>query len=93
MNYFLFTKFKTKENGILNIEFKYFSFTFSSIIIEQIKDNKTNIYELEYDSDIFIKYIKEYMQKHIESWNEKYAFNGEDIVIRFFNERFTTPNE
>ena len=27
-----------------------------------------------------------FLEKHIRYWNEKYAFNGEEEVIDFFNE-------
>ncbi len=39
-----------------------------------------------YSTDIFEKYIVRFLQKHIASWDEEYAFSGEDIVIDFYNE-------
>lgn len=86
MNYTLKTRFTTKELGVLNIEFEYFGLTTSEMEIEQTLGEKTIVYTFEFDSDIFIKHLKNYLDKHISQWDSEYAFNGEDIVINFFNE-------
>ncbi|RFZ76396.1 hypothetical protein DS742_23660 [Lacrimispora amygdalina] len=54
--------------------------------IEQTLGEKTIVYTFEFDSEIFIKYLKNYLDKHISQWDSEYAFNGEDVVINFFNE-------
>ena len=53
--------------------------------VKQTKDDKVTVYEFSYPTDIFQKYITEYMTAHIAAWNGTYAFNGEDYVIPFFN--------
>ena len=35
---------------------------------------------------IYRKYLIRFLEKHIKFWDEKYAFNGEEEVIDFFNE-------
>ena len=40
----------------------------------------------EYPTDIFSKNLIKFLKKHIRSWSDKYAFNGEEEVIDFFNE-------
>ena len=87
MDYVLTTKFRTKEQGILNVKFNYFGFLNSTMEVEQILNEKTETVTYVYSTDIFQKYIMKFMEKHIASWSEnKYAFNGEDEVIAFFNE-------
>ena len=55
--------------------------------VEQILNEKTETVTYVYSTDIFQKYIMKFMEKHIASWSDnKYAFNGEDEVIAFFNE-------
>lgn len=86
MNYILKTRFSTKELGVLKIEFEYFGLVTSEMEVEQTLGEKTIVYTFEFDSDIFIKHIKDYLGKHISQWNDKYAFYGEEIVVNFYNE-------
>lgn len=86
MSYRLKTRFKTLEQGILDIEFMYFGMTYSCMDVEQTKDGKTEKYRYEYSSSVFQKHIVNFLKKHIEYWNDKYAFNGEEEVINFYNE-------
>jgi len=39
-----------------------------------------------FDADIFKKHIKEYMQAHIDAWDDTYAFNGEKQILDFIND-------
>ena len=85
MQYTLETRFRTEAQGILEVEFEYFGVITSSMTVKQTKDDKVTVYEFSYPTDIFQKYITEYMTAHIAAWNGTYAFNGEDYVIHFFN--------
>ena len=86
MHYKLSTCFKTEEMGVLEVEFEYFGTITSYMSVMQTLNNK--IYEItyEYPTDIFSKNLIKFLEKHIRCWNEKYAFNGEEEVIDFFNE-------
>ena len=86
MNYTLTTRFKTEKMGVLNVKFEYFGMVTSAMEVEKILNDKTETVVYEYSTDIFQKYIVKFMEKHIRYWNEKYAFNGEEEVIEFFNE-------
>lgn len=86
INYTLKTRFTTKELGILNVEFEYFGLTTSEMEVEQIFGEKTIVYTFEFDSDIFIRHLKNYLDRHISQWNSEYAFSGEEIVVSFYNE-------
>lgn len=84
MNYSLRTRFRTEDIGIINVKFEYYGFVTSRMIVTRPNSDIEIIYE--YTTDIFIKHITEYMQNHIQSWEDKYSFNGEDEVISFFND-------
>lgn len=86
MHYSLKTRFVTKEMGVLYVEFEYFGMTTSTMTVEQIIDEKKEIASYEYSSDIFKKYIIKFLEKHISQWDDKYAFNGEEEVVAFFND-------
>lgn len=72
--------------GVLEVFFEYFGFVFSMMKIKQTKNSKVQEYEFEYSTDVFQKYLVLFLQKHIETWSSTYAFNGEEIVIDFYNE-------
>lgn len=86
MSYKLSTRFKTEKQGVLNIEFEYFGTNRSLMKVSQILNDDKKQFEISYDTDIFIKYLKKFLENHIKQWNDKYAFNGEDIVLEFYNE-------
>ena len=85
MQYTLETRFRTEAQGILEVSFEYFGVVTSSMTVKQTKDDKVTVYEFSYPTDIFQKYITEYMTAHIAAWNGTYAFIGEDYVIPFFS--------
>ena len=86
MDYSLTTRFKTEKLGVLNVKFNYFGMVISTMEVEQVLNNKIEKVEYEYSTDIFIKHIVKYLEKHIRSWDDTYAFNGEEEVINFFND-------
>lgn len=86
MYYVLNTRFRTENQGLLEVKFEYFGTTISTMqVIQNFNENKER-YIYKYDTEIFQKYISEFLTKHIATWNSKYAFNGEDIVVAFYNE-------
>lgn len=85
MEYNLTTRFKTKKYGELKVSFVYNGLVESTMEIEQNLEGEKYCYAYAFDSDIFIKYLKQFLTKHIEQWDNEFAFNGEDIVIDFYN--------
>lgn len=86
-SYNMATRFNTKENGIIRVQWNHFLMTTAVMMVTQLKDNKLTYYYVEFDSDIFGKYLKKYMEEHMKQWEPNtYAFNGKDVVIDFFNE-------
>lgn len=86
MDYRLETRFKTEAQGILEISFQYFGMTNSHMIVKQNLNGKQKEYRYEFSTDVFKYHLIKYMRDHIAGWNSKYAFNGEEQVIEFFNE-------
>ena len=86
MNYNLSTRFKTEEMGTLEVEFKYFGTITSQMNVKQTLNGKVQEFTYEYPTDIFSQNLIRFLENHIKSWSEKYAFNGEEEVIDFFNE-------
>ena len=86
MNYNLSTRFKTEEMGVLEVEFEYFGIVTSQMNVKQILNGKAYEITYEYPTDVFSKNLIKFLEKHIRHWNKKYAFNGEEEVIDFFNE-------
>lgn len=86
MDYSLTTRFKTEDMGVLNVKFNYFGIIISTMEVEQTLNGITEKATYEYSTDIFKKYIVKFLEKHISFWDSKYAFNGEEEVIAFFNE-------
>lgn len=86
MDYKLSTRFKTKEMGVLDVEFQYFGMTTSMMKVTQILNDTVEKVIYEYPTEIFKGYIVRFLEKHISFWGSKYAFNGEEEVVDFFNE-------
>lgn len=86
MEYILKTRFRTEEQGILEVEFKYFGMVFSTMKVTQSFNGETKIYDYSFPTEVFQKYLVLYMTNHIKAWESTYAFNGEEEVIAFFNE-------
>lgn len=86
MNYTLTTRFKTEKLGVLNVKFEYFGMVTSVMEVEQILNGTTESIIYEYPTEIFKRHIVKFLEKHISFWDSKYAFNGEEEVIEFFNE-------
>ena len=87
MNYKLSAKMLTKEYRELKVEFSYLGVHSCFMKVE----NENIIYSFEFSTDIFQEHIVKYVQKHIKRWGEKYAFNGAEEVIDFYNDVLTSP--
>lgn len=86
MDYNLTTRFKTEKMGVLNVKFNYFGATFSTMEVEQSLGDKNKKITYKYSTELFKKHIIKFLEKHMSFWGSKYAFNGEEEVIAFFNE-------
>ena len=85
MNYTLTTQFKTEKMGVLDVVFEYYGCYTSEMKVTQTLNTETKTIVYEYSSDLFKTRIIDFMTKHIKSWDEEFAFNGEDEVIDFYN--------
>ena len=78
MYYNISTRFKTKEHGVLDVAFSYFGMTTSRMNVVQNKDGIKEKVTYSYSTELF--------KKHLAAWDSKYAFNGGEEVINFFND-------
>ena len=86
MDYQLTTAFNTKNQGKLDVVFEYYGTVASQMQVEQKLIGKTVKIIYEYPSDIFEKHITKFMTKHLAARKDTYAFNGEELVLDFFND-------
>lgn len=86
MDYNLTTRFKTEKMGVLDVKFMYYGTNLSAMEVEQTLGDIHQKIRYEYPTELFKIYITKFLEKHIKFWDEKYAFNGEEIVISFFND-------
>lgn len=85
MNYKLSTRFKT-EKGVFDVKFEYYGSTLSIMTVEYQCNDICGEIVYEYSTDVFQRYMIRFLANHIAHWDDKYAFNGEDVVIDFYNE-------
>lgn len=94
MHYKLHTRFVTKAAGVLHVRFEYFGATTSQMYVLQDEgDDNITCYSYNYPTELFEKYITKFLLKHLSSWKDTYAFNGEDEVVDFFNAVITYGEE
>lgn len=86
MDYNLTTRFKTEKMGVLNVTFNYFGAVSSAMRVEQLLNDVRRKFTYEYPTDLFKKHIIKFLKKHMEFWDSKYVFNGEEEVVEFFND-------
>lgn len=86
MVYKLKTFFHTKDYGDLDIVFEYNGGITGEMRVVQNTGVKKYLHRIKYDTDIFAKNIIVFIKKHIKSWKSKYAFNGLDVAIAFYND-------
>lgn len=84
--YKLKTFFHTKDYGDLDIVFEYSGGLTGEMRVVQNTGVKKYLHRISYDTDIFAKNIITFMKKHIKYWKSKYAFNGLDVAIAFYND-------
>lgn len=86
MSYKLLSFLPTRKYGDLRLSFNYFGATYSVLHIKQTMGNKVQSHRINFNTDMFEKYITMYMEQHIAHWKGEHAFCGEKIVIDFYNE-------
>lgn len=86
MDYQLITAFNTKNQGRLEVMFEYYGTVDSHMEVKCDVNGNTVKITYEYSTDIFEEHITRFMMKHLAAWKETYAFNGEKLVLDFFND-------
>ncbi|MDD3222842.1 MAG: hypothetical protein PHG07_10780 [Lachnospiraceae bacterium] len=83
MSYVLKAKLNTKKYGLITFKFSYCGTQTSYLTIWGEKEIRR---ECEYSTDLFEKYLIDFMHSHIYAWNGSYAYNGEKKVLDFYND-------
>ena len=86
MDYRLKTFFDSNDYGDLNILFFHSGGVTSDMFVLQDMGLEKYAHRVEYDTEIFQRNIKVFMKKHMEQWDEPYAFNGLEIAVVFYND-------
>lgn len=90
MNYKLSTSFVIKNQGELHVRFEYFGATFSQMDVEQLNEEFCKEYRYTYSSDIFQKYLVQFMMCHLQQWENEEVFYGGEMILTFYNEVLET---
>ena len=85
MEYTFETWFPTKLQGFLHIKVIYVGTVDSKMEVEQTYNGNLYIHNIVFSSDLFEAFIKDYLTKHLASWDSEYAFCGEKEAITFYN--------
>ena len=86
MHYQLTGKFRTEEMGALEVKFEFIGAEACNMTIIQTFKEKSRKVIYEFSTNIYKKHLIAFMQKHIASWDDEYAFSGEEEIVSFFNE-------
>ena len=84
MHYRLIAEFPVGKKTLITVEFEYAGFVTSYMYIQINNRQMQTVYT--FDTNLFQKHIKKYMAGHMKAWDQKYAFNGGDLAIDFFND-------
>ena len=90
MHYQLTGKFRTEEMGTLEVTFEFIGIAACDMTVIQTFKEKSREMIYEFSTDIYKKHLIAFMQKHIASWDDEYAFSGEEEIVSFFNEVLET---
>ena len=97
MQYVFKTCLPTKSQGFLRVEIKYFGCKDSTMVVcqnlnphkggQKAETGEPEIYihKMQFDTDIFVEFLKKYMSAHIAQWDSTYAFCGEKMAVEIFN--------
>jgi len=86
MNYKFITYFPTKTQGFLKVEIEYYGSAESTMIVTQFDDNGLiKKHKYIFESELFEKFLIDFMTKHIQQWETNIAFCGEKEAVDIFN--------
>lgn len=86
MNYVFETEFRTKNQGRLKVEIKYYGSKESEMNVKRIDTIVVFEYTYFFETEIFEEYVSRFMRKHLIQWKNQEVFYGGDIVLAFYND-------
>lgn len=88
MHYALSARMPTKAYGDMKIKFEYFGAVFSEMKVKTEKKTHT----FKFGTQLFKEHIVKFLQNHIKSWDNTYAFDGIEEVVNFYNAVLASPD-
>ena len=95
MHYTLTADLPTKAYGKIRLKFEYCGCETCHLEINNLQGHYKDaryITVFEFSAELFKKHIINFMERHISSWDEEYAFTGEKEVVAFYNAVLTAPD-
>lgn len=86
MNYVFETEFRTKNQGRLKVEIKYYGSKESEMNVKRIDTIGVFEYTYFFETEMFEEYVFRFMRKHLIQWKNQEVFYGGDIVLAFYND-------
>ena len=86
MNYILKAIFTTKRYGRFYVSFEFSGIQFSVMKVTLIRKKHFYNFEYEFSTDIFQKYIIQYLSDQIASWQNENVFYAESLILAFYNQ-------
>lgn len=85
MKYTVDTYFPTIDQGMLSIHISFFGCIYCEMEVKQRLNNSLYRHVITFSTELFAEFMKTYLSKHIQAWDEKYAFCGDKEIIEFYN--------
>lgn len=86
MNYILKAIFTTKRYGRFYVSFEFSGIQFSVMKVTLIRKKHFYNFEYEFSTDIFQKYIIQYLSDQIAAWQNENVFYAESLILAFYNQ-------
>ncbi len=86
MNYKLLVSFQTCQKENVEASFEYYGTKESELRIEYNKQGKVQKFILAFPSELFEKYLIQFMKLHLAQWENQTVFYGGDLALEFYNE-------
>lgn len=86
VNYRMEAIFPMKDAPVLLVKLEYCGSMFGTLTISTFYDSDGQDIEIRFNSEIFEKYLSEYLESHLLSRDNPGAFYGGDIILKFWNE-------
>lgn len=94
MEYTFETQLPTVDQGMLSVKVVYYGLKESDCEITQKINGKQFIHKISFDSDIFNRFLKEYLIKEANMiFDKEFCFNGGEEAVGLYNKIISEPTK